>query len=353
MQKTYRAVSGLLACTVLLAGSGITANAEKGEDETGAEASYTVSGSLVAAEIEEKLSQTDEVTEEQAEQVKTICEVEESVGSELEETAVASVDDYVNVRESADQDSESVGKLYDGAVAVVLEEEDDWCRIQSGSVEGYVRTKYLVIGDLEAVQAAAETVATVTADALRVREEASSDSGIVTLAAEGDDLEILSEEQDGWIAVTTSEGDGYVSVDYVEITEKYETALSREEEEELEAEEAASRGEAVAAYAGQFVGNPYVWGGTSLTNGADCSGFVMSVYAHFGISLPHSSAAMRSVGTEVDRSDIQAGDIVCYDGHVGIYAGNNTLVHASNSETGITYTYGIDYREIITIRRVL
>ena len=113
-----------------------------------------------------------------------------------------------------------------------------------------------------------------------------------------------------------------------------------------------SNGQAVVNYAAQFVGNPYVYGGSSLTNGADCSGFVMSVYQAFGISLPHSSSALRSVGYGVSLDAIQPGDIVCYSGHVGIYAGNNTLLHASSPSTGIKYTSPVTYREILAIRRI-
>ena len=113
-----------------------------------------------------------------------------------------------------------------------------------------------------------------------------------------------------------------------------------------------SNGQAVVNYAAQFVGNPYVYGGSSLTNGADCSGFVMSVYAAFGISLPHSSSALRSVGYGVSVDQIQPGDIVCYSGHVGIYAGNNTLLHASSPSSGIKYTSPITYREILAVRRI-
>ena len=113
-----------------------------------------------------------------------------------------------------------------------------------------------------------------------------------------------------------------------------------------------SNGQAVVNYAAQFVGNPYVYGGSSLTYGADCSGFVMSVYQAFGISLPHSSSALRSVGYGVSLDAIQPGDIVCYSGHVGIYAGNNTLLHASSPSTGIKYTSPVTYREILAIRRI-
>lgn len=115
---------------------------------------------------------------------------------------------------------------------------------------------------------------------------------------------------------------------------------------------ASSNGQAVVDYARQFLGNPYVYGGNSLTNGTDCSGFVKGVYAAFGINLPRTSAEQRSVGYAVSLSEIQPGDIVCYSGHVGIYAGNNTLIHASNEKTGITLTSPVTYRSVLAVRRI-
>lgn len=115
---------------------------------------------------------------------------------------------------------------------------------------------------------------------------------------------------------------------------------------------ASSNGQAVVDYARQFLGNPYVYGGNSLTNGTDCSGFVKGVYAAFGINLPRTSSEQRSVGYAVSLSEIQPGDIVCYSGHVGIYAGNNTLIHASNEKTGITLTSPVTYRSVLAVRRI-
>ena len=114
-------------------------------------------------------------------------------------------------------------------------------------------------------------------------------------------------------------------------------------------------GTEVVEYACQFIGNRYVWGGTSLTDGCDCSGFVMRVYEHFGISMPHSSYAQQSVGRAVSVEDMQPGDIVCYSGHVGIYAGNGQIINASNSKPypagGIKYT-NVGYRTIVAVRRI-
>lgn len=113
----------------------------------------------------------------------------------------------------------------------------------------------------------------------------------------------------------------------------------------------SGQGQSVVNYAMQFIGNPYVYGGTSLTNGADCSGFVQSVYKNFGVSLPRSSSQQRSAGTAVDYADAQPGDIVCYAGHVGIYIGNGQIVHASSPTTGIKVG-NATYRSILSVRRI-
>lgn len=294
----------------------------------------------------------------------------------------ANIEEFLNIRESADVESAVVGKLYVNGVAKVLETLDGWYKIESGNVTGYARADYLVVGDAEACKAAAERIATVQTDTLRLRKEASTEAGVYTLLSADQKVTVLDESTEGWIKVKYKSYEGYISTEFVTVETVYEYAESREEEKaRLEAEAAERRrreeaaakkaesqksessnktynppaggsGQSVANYAVQFVGNPYVYGGTSLTNGADCSGFVMSVYAAFGVSLPHSSSALRSVGYAVDASQVQPGDIICYSGHVGIYIGNGAIVHASNRREGIKITYNWQYKTVLAIRRI-
>jgi len=357
------------------------------------EATETVSGTEVAERekflLAAKVSANAlNIMESAMQDLNSTVAIMEELNAPYVGVAIAQVDNYVNVRAEANTESEVLGKLYDDSAATVLETtEDGWYKITSGSVTGYVKCEYVVVGDEELAREVSTRYATVTTQTLNVRMEPSTEAKILTMLPEGDDFVVIDESMymDGWVMVTTSEGEGYVSTDYVELWTEFVTAESKEEEaarlkKEEEArkkaaaaaeaarrkkeQEAAakeensyasagsSNGQAVADYACQFVGNPYVYGGSSLTNGTDCSGFVMSVYAAFGVSLPHSSKSLRSVGYEVSTSEMQPGDIICYSGHVAIYIGNDTIVHASNAKEGIKYTSPAAYKSIICVRRI-
>lgn len=330
-------------------------------------------------------------------------EEEEKLTEEEKEFAglvIAKVNDYVNIRSIPSEEGEILGKLYDKSVGDFISEKNGWYKITSGSVTGYVKAEYCVTGE-EAVALAKEVgtrVATVTTTTLKVRESEGTDAPVLGLVPIDEELSVV-EELDGWVKVDIEEGYGYVSSDYVSLRTDFVKAESREEEaarlqKEEEAKKAAkeaarkaeekvarekaaasaqssssqeqqtqesapavtssgsSLGNAVVDYAMQFVGNPYVYGGSSLTNGTDCSGFVMSVYKNFGVSLPHSSSADRSQGYDVGGlANAQPGDIVCYSGHVGIYAGNGQIVHASTSKTGIIVS-NANYRNVLAVRRI-
>lgn len=356
------------------------------QDET--EVMLSAGAATSAAGFEGVLSQP-VLTDEQIAQAAQI--EEEKYFSSL---VIAKVNDYVNVRSEASEESEILGKLYNESVGEFISEKDGWYEIKSGSVTGYVKGEYVVTGEaaIDLAKQVGKRIATVNTTTLFVRQEPTTESSVIGYVGMEDELTV-QEDLEGWVKVSIEEGEGYISKDYVDLSTEFVKAESKAEEEaRLAKEEAArqaaiaaaekkigknaqsangdgssksaasapaksagggsGRGSAVANYALQFVGNPYVYGGSSLTNGTDCSGFTMSVYAQFGVSLPHSSGAQRGVGYDVGGlANAQPGDIVCYSGHVGLYIGNGQIVHASTASTGIKVS-NASYRQVLSVRRI-
>ena len=234
-----------------------------------------------AAELSNLVSAGVATTMEQVEDV-TVLEAATSPSVVEGYTLLGVVDaekGYINIREEKNTDCDVVGKIRKDAICEVVSIEDEWCEIESGEIKGYISSEYLLTGE-------------------KANEKAEE------LMTEGVELET---------AITMMEyryGKGVTDIQ-MEICE----------------------------YARQFVGNPYRWGGTSLTKGADCSGFTLSVYANYGVSLPHSSKAQANCGTRIDLSELQPGDLVFYGGknihHVAMYIGNGQVVHAQSTDTGI------------------
>lgn len=231
-------------------------------------------------------------------------------------------DTFLFVRSEPTTQSEWVGKLYTDYAAQIIGPVGEWTKIQSGSVTGYVYTDYIIIGN-ESQQKAQELI---------------------------QNSEGKTEEEAFRYAESRQEEEERLA------REAAEAAARAQAEAERQAEEAAanvsSTGQAIVDYACQFIGNPYVWGGTSLTNGADCSGFVQSVYAHFGISLPRTTWDQENAGTAISYDQAQPGDLILYEGHVGIYMGDGQIVNAINPSKGIG-VIPATCMSIKTVRRVL
>ena len=308
-----------------------------------------------------------------------------TVLSLYENLGVSNVSNYLNVRDKAsERDGKIIAKLPSNAGCDILETTDDgWYKIRSGKITGYVKSEYILTGQQAEDKAmqVAKLMAIANTDGVNVRSEPNTESSIWTQIASSEKF-LVASQQDGWVEIELDDSTAFISSDYVDVKYGLNEAIPYTPVVEAPAKGNGSTGSSkpsggttskpgkggsskpsggsandgaagssagsvsskraqIANYAVQFVGNPYVWGGTSLTNGADCSGFTMSVMAHFGVSLPHSSSAQAGCGKSIKSSQMRPGDLVFYSGsggginHVALYIGNGQVVHASSKRTGI------------------
>lgn len=276
---------------------------------------------------------------------------------------VSNVTSYLNVRNGAGTDHKVIGKMPGGSACEILEELAGWYKIKSGDVTGYVSAEYILTG-YEANIKAMETMETklmVTCEMLNVRQEPSTECTVSTHVTNGEYLDIIEDNTNGWYKIDINNLTGYVSADYVKKVNSLPTAV---EIVEVKVNTNYSTGGSSSVYTGptfdtstldqtvsqqakdlidyamQFLGNPYVYGGNSLTNGTDCSGFTKLIFAHFGYDLPRSSSAYISLGNQIPYTSAKPGDILLYKygstvGHVAIYIGNGQIIHASTPSGGI------------------
>lgn len=400
VRRSMRIASCAMAAAIVFSGMGMTAEAAGVSSVLpNGGVNIALAQGTTLENLQSEVGATDAkiepiVQSEQVEQARQKIKDAEKAAEEesLKGLVIAQVNKYVNIRNIPSEDGEVVGKLYNNSVGTFISESNGWYQIKSGTVTGYVKGEYCVTGDaaVELAKQVGTRIGTVNTTTLYVRTEPTTESSVLGMVPIEDDLVVL-EEVDGWAKVDIEEGLGWVSTDYLELHTEFVEAESKEEEERRLAKEAEERrraheaaaakaaqqsapsqsgssgapapanvsvgsgsemGVAVAQYALQFQGNPYVYGGTSLTNGADCSGFVMSVYANFGVSLPHSSSADRSQGSAVDGlENAQPGDLICYSGHVAIYIGNGQIIHASTQKTGIIVG-NANYKKVLAVRRI-
>ena len=262
----------------------------------------------------------------------------------------------LNIRQEASTDSEVVGILTNHNACELLEDAGEWYKVTSGKVTGYVNKQYLVTGDeAEAIaEQEIKTVATVNTETLNVRAEKSTEAEVLSQVGNSEAFTVNS-VADGWVEISVDDSVGYISQDYVTLAQALPTAKTIEQ---VKYGDGVSDVRAsVVSYALQFVGNRYVWGGTSLEKGIDCSGFTMRILGKYGISLPHSSKAQPSYGTKISASEAKPGDLFFYGSgrsisHVAIYIGNGQIVHASNKRDGIKVSNAY-YRNPICVARYL
>lgn len=253
----------------------------------------------------------------------------------------------LNVRSGASTKYSKVGSYKKGTKVTCYGTSGSWTKVKYSGKTRYVSSQYLSTKNPNSSTSSSTSSSAysryVTASSLNIRSKASTSSSKVGSYKKGSKISCYG-TSGSWTKVKHSGKTRYVSSQYLSTKNPTSSASS--------STSSSSKGQQIANYAKQFVGNPYRYGGTSLTNGADCSGFTQSVYKHFGYSIPRTSSSQRSAGKSVSWSQRKAGDLICYSGHVAIYIGNNKIVHASNAKDGIKITSPANYRTVLSVRRI-
>lgn len=289
--------------------------------------------------------------------------------NQYDNLVISKVNNYLNVREEPKSDGKIIGKMTSKAAGEILETVDGWYKVKSGNITGYISAdpQYTAVGwearDIAMQEASLKAV--IKADVLNVRSEPNTDSKIWTQIVKEERYDVV-DQLDGWVQIDLGDADedggdnkAYVSTrdNNVEVRYALNEAI-KFSPAEVAANNAMSRRSKLVNFALQYVGNPYVWGGTSLTKGADCSGFTMKVMQQFGVSLPHYSGAQAKMGKAVNSANMRPGDLIFYAGsggtinHVAIYIGNGQIVHAASRKSGIKISTW-NYRTPVAIRNVL
>lgn len=307
-------------------------------------------------------------------------DMRQTVLSLYDNLGVSNVSNYLNVRDNPDETKgKIIAKLPSNAGCDILDTSTaGWLKIRSGNITGYVKSEYILTGQQAKDKAlqVAKLMAISNTDGVNVRTEPNTNSSIYTQISNSERF-LVADQQDGWVKIEIDDQDAYLSSDYVDVKYGLEEAIkytpvvevadtsnsksntknstgkssssSKSGGKKSSANDGAagsksgsvsSKRAQIANYAVQFVGNRYVYGGTSLTNGTDCSGFTMSVMAKFGVSLPHNSGSQAGSGKSITSSQMRPGDLVFYSGsgginHVALYIGNGQVCHASNAKSGI------------------
>lgn len=335
----------------------LTAGATSTLTYYGAELTVAQNDSNVVTASAQGASQTDDASQEpeQANEAAQTPTAAQTCGyTNLGMSVISSGN--LNIRQEASTDSEVIGILTNHNACELLEDAGEWYKVTSGKVTGYVNKQYLVTGDeAEAIaEQEIKTVATVNTETLNVRAEKSTEAAVLSQVGNSEAFTVNS-VADGWVEISVDDSVGYISQDYVTLAQALPTAKTIEQ---VKYGDGVSDVRAsVVSYALQFVGNRYVWGGTSLEKGVDCSGFTMRILGKYGISLPHSSRAQPSYGTKISASEAKPGDLFFYGSgrsisHVAIYIGNGQIVHASNKRDGIKVSNAY-YRNPICVARYL